>query len=241
MIYLALGDSITYGYDATDEHNRYPSVLAHRLREFGRTSLYVHAKPGWTSEKLLQSLEQIPHAIIEEASLITLMIGGNDLLHAMPWFLDDPQKAKQRFSGAFRSRILAIIRRIKRNPDALFLICTVYNPFPKTEIAKEAVAWLNEMLKDIARSEQCLLVPVHHSYDGAQDRLVQGYKNGDLSDFRLMRNPIHPNDEGHRQIASVLFDYYQRYLKERQAKDAKTRQRNRISAKKRRDKRGMRV
>ncbi len=234
MIYLALGDSITYGYDATDELNRYPTVLTSMLRQMQKTSLYVHAKPGWTSEKLLQSLPQIPQAILEEAGLITLMIGGNDLLRAMPWFLDDASKAMQRLSGTFRSRVLSIVHQVKKNSDAVLILCTVYNPFPKAEIAKEAVSWMNSLLQDIAKAEHCLLVPVHQAYDGQEERLVQGYKTGELRDFRFVKNPIHPNDDGHKKIASVLLFHYKKYLKEQQKQRV-------TSGKRRRDKRRARV
>lgn len=98
MIYLALGDSITFGYESSSDENRYVNQLLQKLNKVQRTSLHVQAKPGWTASQLLRALEKTPACILQEAELITLMIGGNDLLKTLPWFLDDPAEAQGRLT-----------------------------------------------------------------------------------------------------------------------------------------------
>ncbi len=206
MIYLALGDSITYGLDATDDDEHYVRKLKKKLNERQRTSLYVHAKPGWTASQLLKSLERIPPCIIEEAGLVSVFIGGNDLIKALPWFLNDRDKALARLRASFLPPVQEIVRQVKLNSEAMILLCSQYNPFPQSELAEFAVVGLNEMLAKIAREEGCLLVPVHKYYGGKESDFVHRYRRGALEDFRLLRNPIHPNNLGHTQIADAIFD-----------------------------------
>lgn len=212
MIYLALGDSITHGYDSSATERRYVDVLTAKLNRLRRTSTYVHAKPGWTSAQLLRSLDRIPECILQEAELVTLMIGGNDLLKEFPWFLDDPQEAMQRLRRSFRPQVDEILRIAVRNPHAKVVLCTVYNPFPKAEVAQVAVTGINGLLAEIAGERRCLLAPVDAMYGGQEERLVSGFRRGDLKDFRLLRNPIHPNDAGHERIAEAIFQTYRKAL-----------------------------
>jgi|GEM_PF-625193 len=227
MIYLALGDSITHGYDASDEEHRFVTVLTRKLNKVERTSLYMQAKPGWTSAQLLRSLDKVPECVIAEAAIVTLMIGGNDLLKALPWFLDDEEAGNKKLRASFLPTVRAIVEHTKRNPDAVFMICTVYNPFPKSELAQRAISGLNGLLREAATAYSCLLVPVDEWYGGEEDTLVNRFKRGELQDFRLVRNPIHPNDKGHARIADAVFNTYMEIHKQRQVKRGAKRQANR--------------
>lgn len=224
MIYLALGDSITHGYDASDEEHRFVTVLTRKLNKVERTSLYMQAKPGWTSAQLLRSLDKVPECVIAEAAIVTLMIGGNDLLKALPWFLDDEEAGNKKLRASFLPTVHAIIEHTKRNPDAVFMICTVYNPFPKSELAQRAISGLNGILREAATAYSCLLVPVDEWYGGEEGTLVNRFKRGELQDFRLVRNPIHPNDKGHVRIADAVFNTYMEIHKQRQVKRGAKRQ-----------------
>ncbi len=205
MIYLALGDSITYGYDATIDEEKYVTKLVRQLNERKKTSFYVHAKPGWTSQQLLKSLDRIPTCIVEEAELISLLIGGNDLIKAMPWFLHDKDEGMLKLRQSFLPQVEQIVEKVGVNPDATIMLCTIYNPFPNSDLAVFAVDGLNAMLKQIAEQRHCVLVPVHHYYGGNEQALVNRFKRGALEDFRLFKNPIHPNDLGHTRIAEAIF------------------------------------
>ena len=224
MIYLALGDSITHGYDASDEEHRFVTVLTRKLNKVERTSLYMQAKPGWTSAQLLRSLDKVPECVIAEAAIVTLMIGGNDLLKALPWFLDDEEAGNKKLRASFLPTVHAIVEHTKRNPDAVFMICTVYNPFPKSELAQRAISGLNGILREAATAYSCLLVPVDEWYGGEEGTLVNRFKRGKLQDLRLVRNPIHPNDKGHARIADAVFNTYMEIHKQRQAKRGANRQ-----------------
>lgn len=205
MIYLALGDSITHGYNATGESRRYVSLLAEKLNRLERTSVYVHAKPGWTASQAAAGLQRVPESILQEAAIITVMVGGNDLLRAMPWYLNDADVGRDRLDQAFSPALGQILRLAPGRPGARRLVCTVYNPFPEWDLACTALDDLNGMIQRVAAEHSCHVVSIHQLYAGRERDMVDGYRGGQSDDFRLVRNPIHPNDSGHVLIAEELF------------------------------------
>ena len=212
MIYLALGDSITHGYNATGESRRYVALLAQKLDRLERTSVHVHAKPGWTASQLAASLPKVPECILREAAIVTVMVGGNDLLRAMPWYLNDADSGRDRLDQSFSPAMREILRLAPGRPGAQRLLCTVYNPFPEWDLACTAVEDLNGMIQRAAAEHGCPVVSVHRSYAGRERDLVDGYRSGQSDDFRLVRNPIHPNDSGHALLAEELFALCERRL-----------------------------
>ena len=213
MIYLALGDSITHGYNATGESRRYAVLLAEKLNRLERTSVHIHAKPGWTASQLAASLQKVPECILREAAIITVMVGGNDLLRAMPWYLNDADSGRDRLDQSFSPAMREILRLAPGRPGARRLLCTVYNPFPEWDLACTAVDDLNGMIRRAAAEHRCQLASIHQSYAGRERDLVDGYRGGHSDDFRLVRNPIHPNDSGHALLAEELFALCGRQLR----------------------------
>ncbi len=82
-VYLALGDSITYGVGLDDEKNQnFAALLAN---ENGFT-LENEAVSGATSDDLLKKVSEISE-LVSNADLITITIGGNDLMNALYEYL----------------------------------------------------------------------------------------------------------------------------------------------------------
>jgi len=81
--YLALGDSYTIG-EAVAAHERWPAVLAQRLRQAG-TPLgepQIVAVTGWTTDELAQGMDAATLAPPYE--LVTLQIGVNNQYRGRP-------------------------------------------------------------------------------------------------------------------------------------------------------------
>ena len=83
--YVALGDSITTGYGLTDAENESFAALVANENGYELTNL---AEDGATSGDLLEVVQHKANSdIMQNADLITITIGGNDLLGALYKYL----------------------------------------------------------------------------------------------------------------------------------------------------------
>ena len=89
--YVALGDSITTGYGLTDEENDSFAALVANENGYELTNL---AQDGATSGDLLEVVQDEENSdILQNADLITITIGGNDLMGALYQYLADAYNA----------------------------------------------------------------------------------------------------------------------------------------------------
>jgi len=211
MLYAALGDSITHGYSSSSEEKRFVNHIQQNLSKRQKLNLYVHAKAGWTSKQLLKSLSSIPDCIWDEAKLITLMVGGNDLLRIAPWLLDGSRRPLYKAADRLYENIVEIASIVQR-PQSKIVVATLYNPFPNSMAAEECVEALNKAIRTAVRRKKLLLADVRQQYLGKEQQYISGYKQGNIKDFRFFGNPIHPNDAGHLTIARTILRAYRQSL-----------------------------
>ena len=84
--YVALGDSITTGFRLSNDEQAFPKIIAEK---YGY-ELKNLSKSGATSSDLLEVVQASENAdALENADLITITIGGNDLMGALYQFLAD--------------------------------------------------------------------------------------------------------------------------------------------------------
>ena len=89
--YVALGDSITTGYGLDEAQS-----FAEQIAEQEGYTLTNLAKDGATSSMLLTSLSDSEvSSAIASADLITITIGGNDLMNALYAYLAEEYNNKQ--------------------------------------------------------------------------------------------------------------------------------------------------
>jgi lysophospholipase L1-like esterase len=208
-LYAALGDSITYGYEASTDDAAYVARFVEYLSKNRSVNLFVHAKPGWTSKHLVKSLPKVPDCIWKEAQLITVMMGGNDLLRASPWLLSGTAKNIQKVAQRFQDNLERIVHTV-RQPRTTCIIATLYNPFPNSELAEECIGIMNQSILHIAKQYQLAVADVRNVFRNREQRYIKGYKQGSIRDMRWIGNPIHPNDEGHAAIAKAFLAAYRR-------------------------------
>lgn len=211
--YMALGDSITAGRDASSPQRAYVRLAAASLRKNGFTvSETIVAANGWTSKNLLGAVRSLPPAVIAQTTVVTVWIGGNDIRRAGLALLQGaPVSILQPALAAFERNLDSIVNTIQTVSRARILLCSQYNPFPNTPIAAEGIGLLNTHIQSAAARHGLAVVPVDSWFAGDEPRLISGYRTGRLED--LMRkplfapNPIHPNDAGHARIAQGLAPY----------------------------------
>lgn len=76
--YAALGDSLTYGFGASDHQSTYPYIFARKfLKKYKSVEISNLARPGAVSQDVLTL--QLPEALEINPGFVTLMIGTNDV------------------------------------------------------------------------------------------------------------------------------------------------------------------
>lgn len=199
LTYLAIGDSLTAGNGAPPDHGFVHQYVRLTERSLGHPVRAVQAgKSGATTNEILQVVRTQPHIRLaaEDASVITVTAGGNDLIQAAKKFYFESEvkhlmsalKLYQRNMGS----ILDEIMRLKTAGTAPYMLRVIglYNPLPEFE---EAVFWVhkfNEHLRSFA-SGNVHVIDVDDAFLGRENEL--------LSDDRF-----HPNAEGYRVMAEKV-------------------------------------
>jgi len=231
-VYLALGDSLSAGNGASDRQETAFVPLVHEALG-PEVELLNLGIPGDTSDDLLnggpldQAIAEIEQRKTDsvagnEVAVVTLEIGGNDLLNlffelVVPAVcpnvsdsLDKPRcvDAFREALDAYEPNLKAILDRLKKaDPDLPIFLMTLYNPFSGksatlddlTELTLEGSADtpFPEGLQDIIRRQAdehgVFLVDVYPHFEG---KAVE-YVANDL---------IHPNDTGYRVMADAVLD-----------------------------------
>lgn len=205
--YTALGDSITAGvgaYVSSDFTKHY----ARMLQNYYRTSVKrkVNAKRRTTSSELQQMLQSPPiQRDISHADLITITIGGNDLLQANRGFertrdsaiLENAVKQYEQHM----KMIIATIESTKGYTQSPYLIQLIglYNPYPEIPYSAYWIHQFNQVLHSMSSQ--------HIQYVDLQS--IFSYYGKDV----LFLNHIHPNARGHYLIAQQLMDSFIKWQK----------------------------
>jgi len=229
-VYIALGDSLSEGVGASLQGQSDFVSLVHDGLPGGFELLNL-GESGDTSADLIDH-GHLDEAVAEierrrgdndpdnDVKLVTLEIGGNDLLRiyfslilpgtcpALAEALARPRcvEALRNALGDFRPNLAETIDRLQRaDLDLPIALMTLYNPFsgglePVDELAELALEGsagtpfpegLNDIIRSEAREQGVTLVDWHPLFEGKAKEYIS-------SDF------IHPNDEGHRVMAEAV-------------------------------------
>ncbi|WP_442604106.1 GDSL-type esterase/lipase family protein [Paenibacillus sp. KN14-4R] len=190
--YLAFGDSLTAGNGAADGCGYAPTVHRFLAADFGeRVPCSICGTSGATSAELYEQLQtdESLRQQIEQAGIIAITAGGNDLMQAaVPFFTEGESRpltsALQQFVTNNR-KILAQIHAIKQRQDTppLILQIGLYNPFPQFPIVVEWITRFNRHMQRFKRSG-AIYVNVYDAFLGREKMLL----SDDL---------VHPNEEGY--------------------------------------------
>lgn len=208
--YIAFGDSIARGCDlASPTTQCYPALLAESLG-LSLTSYAADGQPSASFLNIVKSLDGTK--LLAEATLITISIGGNDLIGD-----DNIGKVlslnNTEIDGIYRdlksnvSTAIGIIR--KTNPTATVILQTVYNPYLTGiyslmgRLLGSLIERLNTVFREVlAERGDFILVDVAKAMNGKSE-----YFYGDS----LIA--IHPTAAGHIAIADIIEAEYQKQNK----------------------------
>jgi len=204
-LYLALGDSITCGYSATQTTRTFVYQVMQHLQEHAiTTETRMVAQHSWTSRQLWLAAQTLPPAVWQNAGVATILIGGNDLrrqyysLFGHPAPLQVVTRAVEGFSASLQR----LCQQTSERGIPHVFIGNIYNPFPNAPMVMHAIENLNAVIQTHANTYNFTLVDLYSAFDMHQRRFIHHYRTGRIEDMATpFRRPIHPNDEGHQIIA----------------------------------------
>ena len=200
--YVAVGDSLTVGKGASFLNPGFVERFAHKLGETRSQLVTVHkfARVGATAEEILHLVQDPPIAYqLQNAELVTLTSGGNDLIDAGKAFLHSRDlrviyEAIQRATLS-NQRLMTYIRNLQAANFKFgdIWILNMYNPFPSIPEADQWIRDYNFNLAMAAQSAKVRVADIYHAFLGR-------------TPYLLSRDGVHPNDEGYAVMANVLFN-----------------------------------
>ncbi|ADU29617.1 GDSL-type esterase/lipase family protein [Evansella cellulosilytica] len=196
--YTALGDSLTVGAGSLTKAGfveQYSTLLQYNFRLPVRTQTF--AKRGIPSATLLHMIYSTPQIrqSIFHADIITISIGGNDLLQANKKFKKvNNQIVFQEAYDIYQKNIQAIVQEIKKikatsNKKYTIQFIGLYNPLPQLHYSNYWVQAFNQFL---------------HSLQSEHVKYVDLYYNFRQQGKSVLQFGIHPNGRGHSIIANSL-------------------------------------
>ncbi|OAB77216.1 lysophospholipase [Paenibacillus crassostreae] len=197
--YTAIGDSLTVGFGAMPGNGFVPvyrGLAEYKLQTFvASDNLGIN---GLTSLGLYDYVSRnatYQHSL-READLITISIGGNDMIRAAR--SSNGSNLDFHFKQALAdckinfSRIIKTIYDLKKNSNGVYLIRVVglYNPFPQIEEASKYIQQYNHFVETYSK-ETFAVANIYNFFRGREKEL-------------LFIDRIHPNGRGYRLIAEQL-------------------------------------
>ncbi|BCU81500.1 spore germination lipase LipC [Polycladomyces abyssicola] len=210
FVYTALGDSITAGYNAPRRIG-YAHRLTKRLKHIGLPAkLYTISKKGWTSGDLLQASTWLSTRMaIQNARLITVYIGGNDLILAhVKYLLTRNPNVFNQVISTYGNNLHLLYKQIRRLSPVSVYALNLYNPFPHSALPNTWVPVLNQVTADVSTLWNITVVNIYDLFQGMEPLFIDGYQTGRLENYvpLITRNPVHPNERGHELIAQELWE-----------------------------------
>lgn len=206
--YMALGDSIAAGYKAMPATAGYAYQL-YLGRAFGNIPevLFDNASvPGATSSDLLNF--QLPQVARFDPNVVTLSIGGNDLLALLA--VPDPIAALPAVLAAFAQNLGGSLTRLCLGMEdgGRIFIHNLYE-IPDIPITQQAVPVFNGVLAQtvaaVAQSPACAnralaVADVYNAFLGQQGLLlIERYQKKGIEVLE-----VHPTNKGHRVIENTF-------------------------------------
>lgn len=211
---VALGDSITFGYNLGNNQSPYPGAFPYVLAKaegLSATSVNDQGVPGWTSGQLLAALQAGKYtSALKQAKIVTVDIGSNDLLHAASRLVLEAETgqpvvpklqdrlALQQGLDSIKTNLSQIIAAVKQQaPNAQILLYNLYNPFVSgtslASVAESMVSGANHIIAEAAAQSNVTLVHAHAAFAGNQANYV-------------LPLDVHPTVAGQNALATAAED-----------------------------------
>jgi acyl-CoA thioesterase I len=188
LIWLFTGDSITHGAKHTHGFRSYPEVFAERIRwELGRVRDVIinTGISGNTTQTILGDFDWRVKQF--KPHVVSLMIGTNDC-------------AKDRVAiKDFENNLFSLVKRF-RESDAIPVLHTPNIIIAEKDPSRSRLPEYVSVIREVAAKERVILID---NYQYWQQTLQS---NSGAKVYRdWLNDPLHPDGEGHLEIARLMF------------------------------------
>lgn len=219
---VAIGDSLTEGVgDSTGQGGFVPLLAQQIFHEQGYDVVTAnYGVAGNTSKQILKRMseDRSIQQSLKEADLMTLTVGGNDVMHVIRKNLDSlTVKTFKKPAKQYSKRLRKIIDLARQeNPDLPIYILGIYNPFylnfPElTEMQTVVDDWNQTTEETLTHYKNVYFVPIN-------DRLYKGI-NGEqaliehvtgqtkvVNDALFEEDHFHPNNRGYQIMQAAIME-----------------------------------
>ena len=205
--YIALGDSLAAGMNPYGEIGySYTDYLADHLKRNKKLSYYTkeYAQSSYKTIDIIKDIN-INNKLkkdLRESDLITLSIGGNDLLERIKINRLDVNNLLILKEDVIKilPKLEECIKEIRKYAKEQIIIIGYYNPMPflfntSGSDLDELFAYIDDEYKKIAEKYECKYISIY-----------QLFKNN--SNFLPNPADIHPNLEGYEAISEEVIKIY---------------------------------
>jgi lysophospholipase L1-like esterase len=194
--YMAMGDSLAAGYGAIPATEGYVYLL-YRSGAFDTVpnTIFCNAGvPGATSSDVLDY--QVPQAIRDfRPDVITLTVGGNDLLRIMEGA--EPDTVLQGFADNL-VQILTKLRSAQELQNTKIYLSNLYS-IPEIPASEVVVPFFNQIVAGVAANFGLAVADVYSAFKGKKGLLLVERHGADPYQ-------VHPTNAGYRVMARAFED-----------------------------------
>ncbi|HEX7102239.1 MAG TPA: GDSL-type esterase/lipase family protein [Nitrolancea sp.] len=210
--YIALGDSIAAGLITSLPSARgFPALVTAQLQTLaatqtspGRVKLVNLAVPGETAETFVSNgqLNAFKNEIASvktratDLKLVTITLGGNDLLDLATVGSADRQAGLDRFKTQYPAAINDV-RQALAGLKPVIVVTTYYDLSGSDPAQQGSDAWWVGQFNDVIRSTA--------QTDGLQVADLERDFRGHITDWTWYPTDVHPNNAGHAEIARLIW------------------------------------
>jgi lysophospholipase L1-like esterase len=206
--YVALGDSIAAGLITSLPSARgYPALVTAQLQKLAtpsRVKLADLAVPGETPETFVANgqLDAFKNEIASvkaqgtDLKLVTITLGGNDLLDLANVGAADRQSGLDRFKTQYPTAINDV-RQALGGLKPVIVVTTYYDLSGSDPTQQGSDAWwvrqFNDVIRSTAKADGVLVADLENDF------------RGHITDWTWFPTDVHPNNAGHAEIARLIW------------------------------------
>lgn len=207
-VYVALGDSIPAGYGLSSQNEAYPTLLGNDINY----KVLNLAKSGDTTSDLLSKLKTSSFkSKLASASLVTISIGGNDLMHSAENIMTLLYGSEEAINEVFKNSmanletiVSTVLSLVPSNCIVLFE--NIYNPYLSFgymgQLVGQRIERENGQIKSVCDKSRIIYVDVT-SMNGHEEYFNTGKGTTFIELF-----DCHPTKEGHNVLFNLLRDAF---------------------------------